>query len=30
MSIFDILFTPTIIVAIVLGYISVKHKWKNS
>jgi len=28
MTLFDILFTPTIVVALVLGYFSVKHKWK--
>ena len=28
MTLFDMLFTPTIIVTLILGYIAVKHKWK--
>jgi len=28
MTIFDILFVPTIIGAIALGYYAVKHNWK--
>jgi len=28
MTIFEILFTPTIIAVIILGYISVKNEWK--
>jgi len=28
MTLFDILFTPTIIIALIVGYISVKKKWK--
>jgi len=28
MTLFDMLFTPTIIVALVLAYMAVKNKWK--
>ena len=28
MTLFETLFTPTIIAALILGYISVKNKWK--
>jgi hypothetical protein len=28
MTIFEILFVPTIIVAMALGYYAVKHNWK--
>ena len=28
MTLFDILFTPTVIIALILGYMAVKHKWK--
>ena len=28
MTLFDMLFTPTIIVALGLGYLAVKNKWK--
>ncbi len=28
MTLFETLFTPTIIAVLILGYISVKNKWK--
>ena len=28
MGLFDMLFTPTIITAIIIGYFAVKNKWK--
>ena len=28
MTLFEMLFTPTIIIVLIVGYISVKNKWK--